>query len=131
MQLSYLESKIFGKVCYGFKRNKNGIVEIVPDKAKIVQQIFSLYLAGNSLESIQGYLSENGIPSPSGKQKWSRDVLSRLLNNFKYTFEIIDYDTFIAVEELKESNCRNSNRMIKDEVTWDEQPKQNWNGLIL
>lgn len=55
MQLSYLESKIFGKVCYGFKRNKNGIVEIVPDKAKIVQQIFSLYLAGNSLESIQGF----------------------------------------------------------------------------
>ena len=131
MKLSYLESKIFGKVCYGFKRNKNGIVEIIPDKAEIVQQIFSLYLAGNSLENIQDYLSEKDIPSPSEKQKWSRDVLNRLLNNFKYTFGIIDYDTFIAVEELKESNCRNSNRMIKDEVTWDEQPKQNWNGLIL
>lgn len=116
MKLSYLESKIFGKVCYGFKRNKNGIVEIVPDKAEIVQQIFSLYLAGNSLESIQGYLSENDIPSPSGKQKWSRDVLNKLLNNFKYTFGIIDYDTFIAVEELKESNCRNSNSMIRNDV---------------
>ena len=57
MKLSYIESKIFGKVCYGFKRNKNGIVEILPDKAEIVQQIFSLYLAGNSLENIQGYLS--------------------------------------------------------------------------
>lgn len=131
MKLSYLESKIFGKVCYGFKRNKNGIVEIIPDKAEIVQQIFSLYLAGNSLENIQDYLSEKDIPSPSEKQKWSRDVLNRLLNNFKYTFGIIDYDTFIAVEKLKESNCRNSNSMIKDEDTWDEQPKQNWNGLTL
>lgn len=98
MKLSYLESKIFGKVCYGFKRNKNGIVEIIPDKAEIVQQIFSLYLAGNSLENIQDYLSEKDIPSPSEKQKWSRDVLNRLLNNFKYTFGIIDYDTFIAVK---------------------------------
>ncbi len=131
MKLSYLESKIFGKVCYGFKRNKNGIVEIVSDKAEIVQQIFSLYLAGNSLENIQGYLSEKKIPSPSGKQKWSRDVLNKLLNNFKYSFGIIDYDIFVAVEGLKESNCRNSNCTIKDEVTWDEQPKQNWNGLTL
>lgn len=106
-------------------------MEIVPNKAEIVQLIFSLYLSGNSLENIQGYLSEKKIPSPSGKQKWSRDVLNKLLNNFKYTFGIIDYDIFVAVEELKESNCRNSNSIIKDEDTWDEQPKQNWNGLTL
>ncbi|MCI8332150.1 MAG: hypothetical protein HFE78_04940 [Clostridiales bacterium] len=131
MKLSYLESKIFGKVCYGFKRDENGIVEIVPDKAEIVQQIFFLYLAGNSLESIQGYLAEKDIPSPSGKRKWSRDVLNKLLNNFKYTFGIIEYDIFSTVEKLKEKNCRNPNSIIKDEDIWDEQQKQNWNGLIL
>lgn len=35
MELSYLESKIFGKVCYGFRRNKNGIVEIDPERFKV------------------------------------------------------------------------------------------------
>lgn len=98
MKLSYIESKIFGKVCYGFKRNKNGIVEILPDKAEIVKMIFLLYLDGNSLENIQYYLLDAKIPSPSEKQKWSRDVLNKLLNNFKYTFGIIEYDVFSAVE---------------------------------
>lgn len=75
MKLSYIESKIFGKVCYGFHRNNNGIVETIPDKAKVVETIFLLFLKGNSLEDIQYYLFEIQIPSPSGKEKWSRDVL--------------------------------------------------------
>ena len=36
MKLSYIESKIFGKVCYGFRQNNDGIVETIPDKAKVV-----------------------------------------------------------------------------------------------
>lgn len=58
MKLSYIESKVFGKVCYGFRRNKDGIVETIPDKAVVVERIFSLYLDGNSLEDIQQYLFE-------------------------------------------------------------------------
>lgn len=52
MKLSYIESKIFGQVCYGFRRNSNGIIETIPDKAKVVEMIFLLYLNGNSLENI-------------------------------------------------------------------------------
>lgn len=44
MKLSYIESKIFGKVCYGFCRNKDGIVETIPDKATVVRIIFSLHI---------------------------------------------------------------------------------------
>ena len=43
MELTALESKIFGKVCYGFRRNKNGIVEIVSQEAAIIQKYF-LYI---------------------------------------------------------------------------------------
>lgn len=131
MKLSYIESKIFGKICYGFCRNKDGIVETIPDKATVVKMIFSLYLDGNSLEDIQQYLFEIQIPSPSGKEKWSRDVLNKLLNNYKYTFGIVSHEMFEAVENLKESNCRNPNRVIEDEDEWDEQPKQNYCGLML
>ncbi len=105
MKLSYIESKIFGKVCYEFRRNKDGIVETIPDKATVVRMIFSLYLNGNSLEDIQHYLFETQIPSPSGKEKWSRDVLNKLLNNYKYTFGIVSHKMFEAIEKLKESNC--------------------------
>ena len=131
MKLSYIESKIFGKVCYGFKRNKNGIVEILPDKAEIVKMIFLLYLDGNSLENIQYYLLDAKISSPSGKEKWSRDVLNKLLNNYKYTFGIVSHELFEAVECLKESNCRNPNRSVEDVDEWDEQQERNYCGLML
>ena len=92
--------------------------------------ILSLYLDGNGLEDIQHYLLETKIPSPSGKEKWSRDVLNKLLNNYKYTFGIVSHEMFEAVESLKESNCRNPNRVVEDEDGWDEQPKQNYCGLM-
>jgi hypothetical protein len=131
MKLSYIESKIFGKVCYGFRRNNDGIVETIPDKAKVVERIFSLYLDGNSLENIQQYLFAIQIPSPSGKEKWSRDVLNKLLNNYKYTFGIVSHEMFEAVESLKESNCRNLNRSTENVDEWNEQQKQNYCGLML
>ena len=130
MKLSYLESKIFGKVCYGFRRNEDGIVETISDKAAVVKMIFSLYLNGNSLEDIQQYLFETQIPSPSGKEKWTRDVLNKLLNNYKYTFGIVSHQMFEAVENLKESNCRNPNRVVEDEAGWGGQQKQNYCGLM-
>ena len=131
MKLSYIESKIFGKVCYGFRRNKDGIVETIPDKAAVVARIFAFYLNGNSLEDIQQYLFETQIPSPSGKEKWSRDVLNKLLNNYKYTFGIVSHKMFEAVENLKESNCRNPNRSTEGVDGWDERLKQNYCGLML
>ncbi len=130
MKLSYIESKIFGKVCYGFRRNNNGIVETIPDKAKVVGMIFLLYLNGNSLEDIQQYLFETQIPSPSGKEKWSRDVLNKLLNNYKYTFGIVSHEMFEAVESLKESNSRNPNRSTEDVDEWVERQEQNYYGLM-
>lgn len=120
MKLSLLESKIFGKVCYGFRRDENKRVETVPQEAEIVQEIFALCLAGNSLEKIQSHLCKQGVPSPSGKAVWSRDVLNKLLNNYKYTFGIIDHVTYCAVEEMKSSRCRNLHRYIGDVEEWDE-----------
>ena len=114
MKLSILDSKIFGKVCYGFRRDENKRIEIIPQKAGIVQEIFALCQAGNSLEKIQQYLCKQGIPSPSGRAVWSRDVLNKLLNNYKYTFGIIDHATYFAAEERKSSRCRNANQDIID-----------------
>ena len=121
VKLSLLESKIFGKVCYGFRRDKNKRVETVEPEAEIVREIFGLYLSGNSLEKIQEHLRKQGVPSPSGRTVWSRDVLNKLLNNYKYTFGIIDHATYFAVEEMKSNRCRNPNRNIEDDEEWNGQ----------
>ena len=120
MKLSLLESKIFGKVCYGFRRDKNKRIEIVEQEAEIVREIFGLCLSGNSLEKIQEHLRKQGIPSPSGRAMWSRDMLNKLLNYYKYTFGVIDHATYFAVEKMKSSRCRNPNRNIEDDEEWNE-----------
>jgi len=128
VKLSALESKIFGKVCYGFRRDENRRVKTVQQETEVVQMIFALCLTGYSLEKIQEHLRTQKIRSPSGKPIWSRDVLNKLLNNYKYTFGIIDHATYCAVEEMKASRCRNPNRIIEDDEEWNEQANPNCYG---
>ena len=82
----------------------------MPEEAEVVKTIFGLYRGGNSLEAIQRYLFNCGIPSPSGNAHWSRDVLNKLLNNGKYTIGIIDFEEYCDVYFLKVENCRNPNQ---------------------
>lgn len=122
MKLSLVESRLFGRICYGYRRDKQGFVEIVPEEAEVVRTVFGLYGAGNSLEAIQGYLFNEGIPSPSGNVKWSRDVLNKLLNNGKYTKGIIKFEEYCEVYFLKGENCRNSNKakVVKTDAKSDQ-----------
>ena len=122
MKLSLVESRLFGRICYGYRRDKQGLVEIVPEEAEVVRTIFRLYGAGNSLDAIQGYLFTQGIPSPSGKAQWSRDVLNKFLNNGKYTKGIIDFEEYCDVYFLKGDNCRNPNhaKVVKTDAKSDQ-----------
>lgn len=110
MKLSLVESRLFGRICYGYRKEKHGLVEIVPEEAEVVRTVFGIYRAGNSLKAIQNYLFSHGIPSPSGKIQWSRDVLNKLLNNGKYTKGIITFEEYCNVYFLKGENCRNPNQ---------------------
>ena len=65
MKLSLIESRLFGRICYGFNRDKYEFVEIVPEQAKVVETIFRMYRERNSLEDIQKYLLSCRISSPS------------------------------------------------------------------
>lgn len=110
MKLSLVESRLFGRICYGYRKDEHRLVEIVPEEAEVIRMVFGLYRAGNSLEKIQNYLFSHGIPSPSGKAQWSRDVLNKLLNNGKYTKGIITFEEYCDVYFLKGENCRNPNQ---------------------
>lgn len=56
-----------------------------PDEAKVVCWIFEQYLAGNSLGKIAAGLERQGIPSPTGRPRWNRKAIDKLLSNEKYT----------------------------------------------
>ena len=78
-------SKMAKRKCYGYTINSDGELEINPDEAKVVSWIFEQYLAGDSLGKIAAGLERQGIPSPTGRPRWNREAIDKLLSNEKYT----------------------------------------------
>ena len=82
-------SKMAQRKCYGYNIGANGELVINPDEAAVVRWIFDRYLNGDSLGKIATGLEEQGIPSPTGKPKWNREALNKLLSNEKYTGRVL------------------------------------------
>lgn len=82
-------SKKANRRCYGYTINSDGELEINPNEAKVVSWIFERYLAGDSLGKIAAGLERQGIPSPTGRPKWNREAIFKLLSNEKYTGRVL------------------------------------------
>jgi len=78
-------NKMYSKVCYGYKHDKEENLVIKEDEAENVRLIFRLYLDGHSVISIIRELKIRRIESPSGKDKWNKRCIEKMLRNQKYT----------------------------------------------
>lgn len=90
-----------GQAPYGYRIDKQDKqLKIVPDTAQIVQLIFNMKLAGDSIMAISKHLTRENIPSPqqrryelgeithakfSGRLIWSESNVSKILHNETYT----------------------------------------------
>lgn len=82
-------------VCYGYKRGDDGRLAIDEPDAKIVRKIFEMRADGESLGTISTWLHENKILSPTGRERWSRETISKLLKNEKYVGDVMLQKTFV------------------------------------
>jgi len=82
-------------VCFGYKRGDDGKLAIDEPDAEIVRKIFEMRASGHSLGAIANWLYENEIPSPTGKARWSRETISKLLRNEKYIGDVLLQKTFV------------------------------------
>ena len=82
-------SKMARRKCYGFEIGPDGELIVNPDEAQVVCWIFEQYLSGNSLGKISASLERQGILSPTGRPKWSREAIDKLLSNEKYTGRVL------------------------------------------
>ena len=82
-------SKMARRKCYGYDTDPDGKLVINPDEGTIVSWIFNQYLSGSSLGTIAAGLEEKGVLSPTGKTKWNREALNKLLSNEKYTGRVL------------------------------------------
>ena len=82
-------SKMAKRKCYGYDVGSDGELAINPEESQVVCWIFEQYLAGNSLGKIAAGLERQGIPSPTGRPKWNRETIDKLLSNEKYTGRVL------------------------------------------
>lgn len=82
-------SKLAQRRCYGYDTGPDGELVISPDEAATVRWIFERYLSGDSLGKIATGLEKQGILSPTGKPKWNREALNKLLSNEKYAGRVL------------------------------------------
>ena len=82
-------SKMAKRKCYGYDINPDGELVVNPDEARVVCWIFEQCLAGNSLGKIAAGLERQDIPSPTGRPRWNREAIDKLLSNEKYTGRVL------------------------------------------
>lgn len=70
--------------CYGYRVTTDGALLPYPSEAIIVFHIFERFANGDSLGKISASLQRLGAKSPTGKETWSRETISKLLDNEKY-----------------------------------------------
>ena len=115
------KSKIYNRICYGYSQDENGNLIINEFEATIVKLIFEMYLSGYSLSGISKELENAGIKSPTGKDKWSSETISKLLSNEKLTGDVIGQKTYVK-NFLDGKQVKNCGQMAKYLVSNHHEP---------
>lgn len=113
----------------GFKAGEDGAIVVDQDEAITVRYIFQQALIGKSPYHIAKNLTEQGIPSPSGKSQWNATTIKRMLRNEKYIGDALLQKTFtidfltkkknINRGELPQYYVENNHEAIVDRETFD------------
>ena len=84
---NYENGVAHGTMPYGYKR-ENGKIVIVEDEAKVVQQIFRLYIDGYGTRRIANTLNEQGYYNATGGE-WLPSTIRGMLKNRKYCGDLV------------------------------------------
>lgn len=104
-------SKLAKRVCFGYNQNEHGDLVINPTEAEIVKWMFERYLSGASLGKIADELYKKGIPSPTGRERWNREAIDKLLSNEKYVGVVLLQKT-ISVMGVQIENTGSADRYL-------------------
>ena len=90
-------------------RLKDGQLQVVPEEAELVRQIFADYLGGMGIIAIAKKLNTAGIQTKSGGF-WSEKTINTILRNDKYTGSLILQKTF-QQDHISKKKCQNRGEM--------------------
>ncbi len=80
----------------GYKKSADGLPEIVPEEAEIIQTIFREYLNGMSLRQIADALNSSGARTKRQNTTWKSEMVKAILKNEKYTGDALLQKTYVT-----------------------------------
>lgn len=89
---NFEEGKVWGMQIYGYKA-VDCQLQVIPEEAKVVQRIFTEFLAGKGRGTILHGLNKDGI-KPRRSEKWQRTSIYNILRNYAYTGNLILQKTY-------------------------------------
>lgn len=95
----------------GYKKGKNGRPEIVKREARVVREIYQLFLGGMSINRIANYLKRMNRKSPAGGI-WRYHTVLNILTNEKYAGIALLQKTYVQ-DYLIHKTCRNTGELQK------------------
>ena len=125
-----------GKVCVpyshflGYDKGEDGSMVLNEEEAKVVRRIYGLFLQGHSPYAIAKRLTEEGVRTPAGKEKWHSCTVKSILVNEKYkgdallqksyTVDFLTKKTKINEGEVPQYYVENSHEAIISPAVFDE-----------
>jgi len=81
---------------YAFQNGDDGRPEIIPEQARIVEEIYNQYLMGSSLRMIKEKLEGDGTLNVSGGTEWTLSAIRSILTNEKYCGDVLLQKTYTS-----------------------------------
>lgn len=113
----------------GYYRDYSGRVKIEPAEAEIVRYIFDSFTEGASPREIAESLTEQGIRSPKGMERWQSATIRNILQNEKYCGDVL-YQKSYSSDYLTHKSVKN--RDVLPQWYWENNhpaiiKREQWN----
>lgn len=118
----------------GYCKGPDGLPQIVPEQAAVVQRIYRLFMEGKTTCAIAKQLTSEGIPTPGGKEKWQPSTIESILRNEKYkgdallqkafTVDFLTKKTKKNEGEVPQYYVENSHPAIITPEEWEDVQKE-------
>ena len=114
----------------GYKKGADGEPEVVPSEAAIVERIFNLYLAGETVDKISKMMQAENYDIPDKTISFSKGMIMNMLSNERYCGDAILQKsvTVDCIEKKRKKNTgeapmyyvQNNHPAIIDRVTFNK-----------
>ena len=105
----------------GYDRGEDGNLVINEEQAAVVRRIYDMFMQGANPNAIAKTLTADGVPTPGGKDKWSRNVVVSILTNEKYKGDALLQKVY-TVDYLTKEKKKNTGQVTRYYVEGGHEP---------